>query len=149
MHRYAFSTALLVVTIDQIIKYTLVTKGIFVSSPFPWLSIGVTKNHGIAFSIPFPSLLLVVLSVVVIVVATALWMRQSAHSRTHAVGFGLFLGGALGNLIDRVAHGYVIDYLNIATGSFNLADVAIIAGLLLLFFSSGLPKQKEGDTMPL
>jgi len=60
-------------------------------------------------------------------------------SRLGAVGITLFLGGALSNWIDRVSFGTVIDFLNIGigplrTGVFNVADVAILTGIGILFW---------------
>ncbi len=140
--KITFLIALSLVVIDQLIKYTLVTGGIFVWGPFRWLSIRVTENRGIAFSIPFPRALLIILSAAIIGLALW-WFKKHTHTLGAALGFGLFVGGALSNLLDRIFHGAVTDYLNIATGSFNLADFAIIAGLLLLIFSPSQPKQKD------
>ncbi len=67
-------------------------------------------------------------------------------------GLSLVLGGALGNLIDRALHGYVIDFVQVWFGSwafpsFNIADSAISVGAVLLivdaFFVSGRTKQSD------
>jgi len=66
------------------------------------------------------------------------------------LAFSLFVAGGTGNLIDRIMHdGYVVDFLNIGigplrTGIFNIADVAIMGGAIVLFFSA-LLKQKENS----
>jgi signal peptidase II len=62
-------------------------------------------------------------------------------SRLAAVGLVMFLAGGISNLVDRIALGSVIDFLNIGigpvrTGIFNVADVAIMAGIALLMFDS-------------
>jgi len=72
-----------------------------------------------------------------VVLATVVRHRRDAVS---LLGATLFLGGGASNWIDRVAHGKVIDFLNlgfgpIRTGVFNVADVAIMAGLLLILFA--------------
>ena len=79
--------------------------------------------------------LLMALLVVIIAVVTVLAWR--ATNRLAAAGFGLIIGGALGNLIDRVFHGAVFDYLALHLGSVqlfvcNFSDIAISAGVLLL-----------------
>lgn len=56
------------------------------------------------------------------------------------IGMSLIVGGGIGNLIDRIAYGSVVDFMNISfgsmrTGIFNFADVAVSAGLILLLFS--------------
>ncbi|MBI5261183.1 MAG: signal peptidase II [Bradyrhizobium sp.] len=88
----------------------------------------------------------------VAVVALAIWM---AHSRTFlaTVGLGLIIGGAIGNAIDRLAYGAVVDFalFHVQIGGntynwyvFNLADVAIVAGVAALLYDSfrGVPAAK-------
>lgn len=72
-------------------------------------------------------------------VALAIAASRRRWSRVEACGLALFLAGAVSNLIDRVAVGSVIDFLNVGvgplrTGIFNLADVAIMAGAGCLFW---------------
>jgi signal peptidase II len=80
-----------------------------------------------------------------------LWLIRS-RSALPAVGLGLIIGGALGNAIDRVAHGAVIDYLDLhAFGRhffvFNVADAAINIGVALLILDlllvPGTPKESK------
>ena len=64
------------------------------------------------------------------------------------LGLALMLGGGVGNLIDRFARGQVIDFLNVGfggvrTGIFNIADVAVVAGLLLIAFDSYMIKDPQ------
>ena len=75
-----------------------------------------------------------------------IWLAR-AGSRLSAVAIGLIIGGALGNAIDRYAYGAVVDFvlLYIRTANwrfdwyiFNLADVAIVAGVLFLLYESFL-----------
>ena len=147
MRSHAIFTATALFAADQLIKYTLVTKGIFVSLA-PWASIRVTKNAGTAFSLPFPSLLLIILSTLAIGAIVIFWMRKKTQTQASIIGFGLFLGGAFSNLLDRIMHGAVTDYLNVFIASVNAADIAIVLGILLMLGTeSWLPKQKEGDSM--
>lgn len=72
-------------------------------------------------------------------IALAVAASRRRWSRVETCGLALFLAGALSNLIDRIAVGSVIDFLNIGIGSlrtgiFNLADVAIMAGVGCLFW---------------
>ena len=70
--------------------------------------------------------------------------------RTDVIGLALVLGGALGNIYDRVAYGYVIDYADLHIGAwrpfliFNLADTAITFGVLILLARSLLSGEKPG-----
>jgi signal peptidase II len=70
--------------------------------------------------------------------AAIVWLLRGAGSRAFAdsVGVALILGGGLGNLIDRMARGRVVDFLQLRagplhTGVFNLGDLAIVAGVLI------------------
>jgi signal peptidase II len=92
------------------------------------------------------------------VVAVALlwiWLAR-ATTRLSALGLGLIIGGAIGNAIDRLAHGAVVDFalFHITTSTwsfrwyvFNLADVAIVAGVAALLYESvfGEAPQKRPD----
>jgi signal peptidase II len=86
------------------------------------------------------------------VVALAIWMARS-HTRLATVSLGLIIGGAIGNGIDRLAYGAVVDFalfhIEIAGNTynwyvFNLADVAIVAGVAGLLYDSflGVPAAK-------
>ena len=89
---------------------------------------------------------------VVAVFALAIWMARS-QTRLATVALGLIIGGAIGNCIDRVAYGAVVDFalfhIEIAGNTydwyvFNLADVAIVAGVTALLYDSflGVPAAK-------
>jgi len=86
---------------------------------------------------------------VLLLVLTILTMRLH-WQRTASLGLAFFVAGGLSNLIDRIAYGKVIDFMNVGigpvrTGIFNVADVAITVGALLVIWSttardsSGLP----------
>lgn len=67
----------------------------------------------------------------------SLW--KSIHDRWSSLAFSLVISGGIGNLIDRISQGYVVDYIHMGfgglrTGVFNLADVAISGGLIFLLF---------------
>ena len=89
---------------------------------------------------------------VVAVIALAIWMARS-HTRLATIALGLIIGGAIGNGIDRFAYGAVVDFalFHIEIGGntynwyvFNLADVAIVAGVAALLYDSflGVPAAK-------
>lgn len=103
------------------------------------------ENRGMAFGILSESsstlvfVLLVSVSLVALAVVTYLLLKNPISSASTTTGLALILGGAAGNLVDRIARGKVIDFLDFYYGSFhwhvfNIADVAIVlgAGLLLL-----------------
>jgi signal peptidase II len=84
----------------------------------------------------------------------AVWLtRLKKHETLLAVALALVLGGAVGNLVDRLAYGYVIDFLDVYYDSwhwpaFNIADSAITLGVMLMLAESfGLGKAKESDLL--
>ena len=89
---------------------------------------------------------------VVAVIALAIWMARS-HTRLATIALGLIIGGAIGNGIDRLAYGAVVDFalFHIEIGGntynwyvFNLADVAIVVGVAALLYDAflGVPAAK-------
>ncbi len=102
-----------------------------------------TENTGAAFSLfadstaPWKTGLLIAFSVIaLLVVSVLLWRNHHAHIAT-GIGLSLIMGGALGNLWDRLARGRVIDFLLFYVKRyqwpvFNLADSAIVVGAVLL-----------------
>jgi signal peptidase II len=131
-----------VVMLDQIIK-RLVETGMEMYQQIdvlPFLALYRTHNTGVAFSMFSGGdwrLIALVLAVLVFIA----WLAWKSEPRQHIarLGFALILGGAVGNLIDRAALGYVVDYVlfYLPTWSFavfNLADAAITvgAGLVIL-----------------
>lgn len=105
----------------------------------PFLALFRINNTGIAFSFGHgsDSLILIGLTAVVTLAVLYVWRGSTEGGRLAATGFALITGGALGNLIDRVIHGHVIDFLFLHWGDrgffvFNLADVALTVGPILL-----------------
>ena len=105
-------------------------------------------NRGVSFSLFTQSdatgrlLLMGVLAVIIVAVGVMTWRAATTLS---AIGFGLILGGALGNLADRWAYGAVFDFLSLHLGSVflfvcNGADIAISAGVLLLLLDGFVTK---------
>ncbi|HKX35794.1 MAG TPA: signal peptidase II, partial [Rhizorhapis sp.] len=84
-----------------------------------------------------------------IAVFVALWMWRE-KARDDVIALGLVLGGALGNIVDRVRFGYVVDFADFHIGSwrpfliFNLADAAITIGVLILLARALLLRDKGG-----
>lgn len=144
-HILMILTAGAVFVLDQLIKKRLIAAQFEWQATWQWLSIRISTNEGIAFSLPFPQILLIAISLVILAVALGWWAKQSRKTTAIALALGLFIGGALGNLLDRLLREGVTDYLNIFTGSFNLADAAIIIGLLTLIFQR---PQKTGTIYP-
>ncbi len=104
------------------------------------LNFWATQNHHGAFGL-FGSngKLLLVLALAVLVVFWFAFRDHAAKSRLVSVAFGMIVGGAIGNMIDRVHYGYVVDFINfygIWPNIFNIGDSCITVGVILLLFSS-------------
>jgi len=145
---FALIIALIIVAADHLTKVMIQHS----MSPFDsatvipgLLRIVHTENPGAAFGILaegnpiLRSVVLIGISAVVLCfVLSALWSRNSSYAaRPTRFGLGLILGGALGNLYDRVAHGTVTDFIEVFHGSwsfpaFNVADSAISIGAALV-----------------
>lgn len=100
---------------------------------FPAVDLVHVRNPGVAFGLLAASgpLLVAALAVAFAVLAVALALRAGGSLAWLAAG--LLLGGAAGNLADRLRDGYVTDWLDLPLWpSFNVADVAIVAGVLAL-----------------
>jgi signal peptidase II len=147
MRAVPWITAVVIVVLDQITKALVrahLVQGALVPV-VPGLSLSHVHNRGIAFSLFADGGLVsrVVLHMVIVgAVIVISWMLvRHGQGRLAAFGFGLVLGGAVGNLIDRVMHGYVIDFVHVwvrigeRTASwpdFNVADSSITVGAVLL-----------------
>jgi len=116
--------------------------------PFPalgrWFAITHVTNTGAAFGL-FPQMGLVFVAIAVVVVAAIViyYRHLPAEQWLVRVSLGLQLGGALGNLIDRLRYGHVTDFLDFKVWPvFNVADSAIVVGVAILAYC--LLRDQEG-----
>ena len=158
---YAVLVAALV-AIDQVVKY-LVRANIPLGESIPFLphvmNLTFVQNTGAAFSLfrEHTWLLTLVSAAASAVLAVVLWKRLFI---THPLGrwpLAVILAGAVGNLIDRAALGYVTDMFQttfIRFAVFNVADICVVCGgiafvVYILFFAEKLEKKESGhDTHP-
>lgn len=131
--------AIVVAALDQWIKWVVSTR-MPLNSVIPiWphvLDLYYVQNQGAAFSILLNQRwLLMLVAILVIAVIVYVDRRYVGRDRGLKVALGLLLGGAVGNLIDRIWHGYVIDYIYVQIihyPVFNLADSCIVLSVLYL-----------------
>jgi signal peptidase II len=88
------------------------------------------------------------LALVISIIITIWLTRLQKHETLLAASLSLILGGAVGNLIDRLAYGYVIDFLDVYYGTwhwpaFNIADSAITLGVILMLIESFISKPEQ------
>ena len=146
MRKYHFLIALLIVLLDQLSKW-LVASRITLNDSIAVLPgffrLTHVENTGAAFGLFADSAsewkvsVLVVFSVLALVVVSALLWKNSHSITSTGVGLSLILGGAVGNLWDRLIYQHVVDFFDFFVGSyhwpaFNVADSAIVVGALLL-----------------
>jgi signal peptidase II len=119
----------------------------------PVLSLYRVHNPGIAFSFlaGYRGLPLILVTLAITIVVLLLWRQSREGGRWAALGYALIVGGALGNLIDRLLHGYVIDFLLLHFGDrtlfvFNLADTALTVGPAILILVYLLPGRRRPGT---
>jgi len=147
LRRAGLLIAVLVLALDQASKWVILTKVMRppqVVEITPFFNLVMGWNRGVSFGL-FHSdspVHVIVLSgiAMVIVIALLVWLWR-AVSRWTAVALGLIIGGALGNVIDRLRFGAVADFLDVhAFGyhwpAFNVADSAIVVGAGMLILES-------------
>lgn len=129
--------AFLVVAVDQVTKALVVhslSHGRVISLFGGLVRLDYTVNSGAAFGIlRARGLLFILVAVVVSVFIIVSYRRVVTSPLAVRLGLGLILGGAVGNLIDRIRLGYVVDFIDLGWWPvFNLADSSIVVGVVLL-----------------
>src|ERR1700756_3960074 len=159
MRKLHFLIALFVIVLDRLAKLVVERKiplhdGIQIIPGFFRLT--HLENRGAAFGLfadspsPWKIGVLVLFSVIALVVVSFLLWKNSHSISTTGVGLALILGGAVGNLWDRLAAGHVTDFLLFYIGqyqwpAFNVADSAIVIGATLLVFEILFTKTPEEE----
>lgn len=122
----------------------------------PFFNFTYVRNYGAAFSFlseagGWQRWLFTIIAVGFSTILT-LWLRkQSASLWKLNLAYTLVIGGALGNLIDRLMHGFVVDFIDFYWGkshypAFNIADSAIFIGAVLIIWDAFLSGKSEQDT---
>lgn len=148
-HRNAIlSVAVAVLVADQLSKWAVV-RSLGLNGRFPlldgYLSLTYVRNRGAAFGlladVPSPLLRwgLVTVSLVALLLIWS-YAREGNHQGWVGAAFGAILGGAAGNLVDRLRLGYVVDFMDVHWRgyhwpAFNVADAAITIGAISLFIA--------------
>jgi len=111
------------------------------------LNITLVLNDGAAFGLfKGKSVFFVFIALAIIIVITAYLIKSRPLNRSVSIGLGLILGGAVGNLVDRIAFGSVIDFIDLGIWPvFNIADSCITIGAVVLVFSM-LTKKPNSKT---
>lgn len=147
--------SLLLVVIDQIVKILIISKmtlleSITIISNF--FNITYVRNTGAAWSILSDnSLLLIIISIFALVLLYYYLIKNKELSRIDIISYSMLTGGIIGNLIDRVVHGYVIDYLDFKIFNynfpiFNIADTLIVISVIVIGISLIVGEYREQNS---
>jgi signal peptidase II len=157
VRKFGFAVAIVVFAADQFSKW-------FVTGPLgvtrmgdehyllPFFQFTFTRNIGISLGLlnatnPLGRWMLVGLTTA-IAVAVAVWIGREKN-RVEQIALGMVLGGALGNILDRVRHGYVTDFLDLHFGDFrpflifNIGDAAISIAVVILLLRAFLTRKED------
>jgi signal peptidase II len=153
------TVALITIVLDQAHKlwmldvYRIQDKGRVTLTPF--LDLTFQKNLGISYGIGAGQVSQHYLALFAVLAALALmiWLARGATNRLMAASIGLIIGGAVGNAIDRVRLGGVADFFSLHAYGFywyifNIADVAIVAGVIGLLYDSFIASRKGAANTP-
>lgn len=137
------SLSSILLIIDQIIKLIISSKMLLNSSITiigKFFNITYVINKGAAFSILTGNrLFLIIVSLISLILIYKYLLKDKILKNKEIIIYSLIIGGLLGNLLDRIIYGYVIDYLDFKIFNynypvFNFADICIVIGIVLLMF---------------
>ena len=118
--------------LDQILKYIARTNP---ENIFVWKKIigwEYYANIGVAFNLPLPNYLVIFLTPLIIFGMIVFFLKKTNNNFLNNPGTILIILGAISNYADRILFGFTIDYIRILTSVINLADLMIVAGVILL-----------------
>jgi signal peptidase II len=139
----------LLVVLDEIFKIIVLeklpTEGSFVIPNI--FQLGLHKNFGIAFDAPVGENIIVWLSIGLILFFCWVFLQAYRKHAWYTSASALIIIGALGNLYDRLAYGYVVDYLIFfGRSAINLSDLVIIVGVVWFIIARFQPRQKTQNS---
>jgi len=153
-----FAVAALVFLLEQITKWIVLgpldLRNVGLVELIPFFDLRYTENHGISLGLfqassDFMRWVLVALTSA-IAVGVGWWITREEKPGDQ-IALGMVLGGALGNILDRVRHGYVVDFADLHFGEFrpffifNVADAAISIGVAILLLRAFLVKERPKE----
>ena len=137
---YFLSLSIFIVLIDQFTKYLMFyNKKIFINKDFLLFKLDLVKNYGAAFNIFSGSrIFLSLISIIFSILLIYLILRKNTLNIYDLCSYSFILGGTIGNGIDRILKGYVIDFINLNIINFpvfNIADISINIGFFFLLYN--------------
>jgi signal peptidase II len=157
-YRLGFGVALVIFALDQLVKWwvtgPLMLREVGQIVLLPIFNFTYTENNGISLGVlnatnPVGRWMLVALTGA-IAIGVAYWIGKEKN-RIDQVALGMVLGGALGNILDRIRFGYVVDFADLHFGTFrpflvfNVGDAAISIGVVILLLRAFLTRKEQSE----
>lgn len=138
--KLVIAIAAIVMILDQVSKYII---GLFIKSKSlvlikKVLYLTYVKNYGVAFNMLDNKRFVIILFSVILLALIYNYMKNFKNNKRNIIAFGLVYGGIVGNFVDRLFLGYVRDFIDfriINYPVFNIADSAIVIGIVLLIIA--------------
>ena len=140
--------SVIVLLIDQVLKGIISGADTYKTIINDFFYIDYSSNTGAAFSILSGHNIILIVTTIIICIFLYHIMYSYKDNRLNDISFGLIYGGILGNLLDRMFVGYVRDFISFKIGNyyfpiFNIADMAIVIGVILLIISTILEEMNK------
>ena len=137
---YFLSLSIFIVLIDQFTKYLMFyNKKLFINKDFLLFKLDFVKNYGAAFNIFSGSrIFLSLISILFSILLIYLIFRKNTLNSFDLYSYSFILGGTIGNGVDRIYKGFVVDFINLNIINFpvfNIADISINIGFIFLLYN--------------
>ncbi|PWA13429.1 signal peptidase II [Pueribacillus theae] len=150
---FYYLIALIVILMDQLTKWIVAAKMnigeqiVLIENVLYFTS---HRNRGAAFGILQGKMWLFFMITFIVVVGIIYYLQKHVAYKGTGIAFGLILGGAIGNFIDRFFRGEVVDFIDVKIGTrdfpiFNIADSSLVIGVILLMLFTLKEEQKKGE----
>ncbi len=137
---YFLSLSIFIVLLDQFTKYLMsYNNKLFINKDFLLFKLDFVKNYGAAFNIFSGSrIFLSLISIIFSILLIYLIFKKNTLNSFDLFSYSFILGGTIGNGIDRIYRGYVVDFINLNIINFpvfNIADISINIGFIFLLYN--------------
>ena len=137
---YFFYLSIFIIILDQFTKYLIFNNyKLFINKDFLLFRLDFIRNYGAAFNLFSGSrIFLSLISLIFAVILIYLILRKNSYNILDLYSYSFILGGTIGNGIDRIIKGFVIDFINLNIINFpvfNIADISINIGFLILLYN--------------
>jgi len=137
---YFVSLSIFIVLVDQFTKYLMFyNKKLFINKDFLLFKLDFVKNYGAAFNIFSGSrIFLSLISILFSILLIYLIFKKNTLNSFDLYSYSFILGGTIGNGIDRIYKGFVVDFINLNIINFpvfNIADISINIGFIFLMYN--------------